>query len=285
MVRFFDGRLSVFTITAAGSVARVSQMAPNVNWGTWADVGGRMRPKGLSAALDPSGRALVAGLGTDGAIWYSFQDSDQHVAAWSSLGGTFASAPVVGQNADGRLEIFAVGANGSLLHAWQPVGSSGFVSWVVMGNGPFTGTPAVGRNLDQRLEVFVTTAGAALSHAWQTSPNGPWSRFDESPGKHVFDPAVIMNVDGTLEVFVVGVNDKAVWHQRQMAPNTGWGNWKSLGGVVSSTPAVARDLNGAAEVLATGQDGAIWRARQTSPASTSWSTWSRIGGQAKSALF
>jgi len=285
MVRYFDGRLDVFIVTTTGSVAHVNQAAPNVNWGSWASIGGSIRTGGLSAAIDPSGRALVAGLGTDGAIWYDYQAADQSFPAWKSLGGNFSNAPTIGQNADGRLEIFAVAADGALLHSWQPVGRTDFVPWVTMGTGPFTGTPAVARNLDQRLEVFVTKATGVLSHAWQTAPNGGWTAFADTTGRHVYDPAVIMNADGTLDVFVVGVADKAVWHQRQVAPNTGWGDWKSLGGVVSSTPAVARNSNGAIEVLAIGQDGAIWRTRQTAPAGNAWSPWSRIGGQAKPALF
>ena len=285
MVRYFDGRLDVFVVTAAGSVAHVNQVAPNVNWGSAADIGGRMRPGGISVAIDSTGKALVAGLGVDGAIWYTHQSANQSFPAWRSLGGNFAASPIIGQNADGRLEIFAVAANGSLLHSWQPVGRTDFVPWVSMGTGPFTGTPAVGRNLDQRLELFVTTAGGALAHAWQTAPNGGWTRFAETPGKHVFDPAVIMNIDGTLDVFVVGVADRALWHRRQVAPNTGWGDWKSLGGSVTSTPAVARNVNGTTEVLAIGQDGAIWRTRQTAPAGSAWTPWERIGGLAKATLF
>jgi len=281
VVRHFDGRLDVFVITAAGTVAHSKQAGPNVNWAAWVNIGGALRTGGIAANVDQAGHAVVAGVGKDSALWYAVEKDDGSFASWQSLGGSFAGAPVIALNADGRLEIFAVAAGGGLSHCWQSPGSAAFQPWVSLGNGPFTGTPSVARNLDQRLEVFITTRSGALAHAWQLAPNGGWSVFDQPEGLHAHDPAVAMNADGTLDVFVVGVNDRALWHRRQVAPNTGWGNWESLGGVALSTPAVARNAHGTLEVLVVGQDGAIWEIHQQSPAGAKWTGWARIGGRAQ----
>jgi hypothetical protein len=51
----------------------------------------------------------------------------------------------VGQNADGRLEVFACGGNGGLWHIWQTTPGGGWSSWASLGG--WIDQMAVGANV------------------------------------------------------------------------------------------------------------------------------------------
>lgn len=278
LVQRLDGRLDAFVMSAAGVVTHSTQVAPNVNWNNWAGIGNRQfDTSGVAAGVSPSGSVFVSAVASDGTMWYASERAGQWSAWKEASGARLAGTPVMANNGDGRLEIFAFAMDGRLMHAWQAAEDADFGAWTELATGPFKGTPAAVRNLDQRLEVFVTTRSGKLAHVWQTEPNGGWSAPAESEGVHQFDPVAHINADGTLSVFVVGVADRAVWTRRQTQPNSGWGNWKSLGGTVRSAPAVGRNANGSLSVFAVGQDGKIWSTTQTQPSSTAWQPWTRLG--------
>ncbi len=98
-------------------------------------------------------------------------------------GGSLYAFPAVAAAADGRLEVFAVGAPGlSLSHKWQTAPNDGWSGWFSHGNpqGDTSGaegvfpTPAVAAAADGRLELFVVGGSQAdptkdrpLYHKWQ----------------------------------------------------------------------------------------------------------------------
>lgn len=194
---------------------------------------------------------------------------------WASLGGTITTGIAVGNNADGRFEVFVRGTDGALYHRWQTRPSNGWnAGWSSLG-GQVIGTPAVGRNADGRLEVFAKGLDGALWHRWQVRPNGTWADW-HSLGGGITDPVVGRNADGRLEVFVRG-NDNAVWHRWQTSPNGTWSGWSSLGGVITSGIAVGTNADGRLEVFARGTDRALWHRWQVRPNGT-WSGWASRGG-------
>ncbi|HEY5474409.1 MAG TPA: hypothetical protein VIK32_14625, partial [Candidatus Limnocylindrales bacterium] len=77
-------------------------------------------------------------------------------------------------------------------------------------------------------------------------------------------PAVAINKDGRLEVFVRGT-DSASWHVWQTAPNNGWSGWASLGGILSDGPAVGSNADGRLEVFARGAALNLIHTWQTAP--------------------
>ena len=278
MVQRLDGRLEVLVVSSAGLITRSRQLAPNVNWDAFSSISPRrFKASGLAAGVSPSGALVIAANDPDGTVWYA-QESDGQWLPWKQAGTTrFSDPPFLANNADGRLELFAVATDGRLLHAWQQTQDGDFGGWVSIAPGPFRGVPTAIRNLDQRLEVFATMQNGALAHAWQVAPNGNWSSEAQTQGVHQFDPAAHINADGTLSVFVVGVNDHAVWVRRQLVPNGSWSGWMSLGGIVRSTPAIGRNADGTLQLFAIGQDGAVWTSSQQSPSSAGWRSWSRLG--------
>ncbi|HEV8625586.1 MAG TPA: matrixin family metalloprotease [Acidimicrobiia bacterium] len=192
---------------------------------------------------------------------------------WASLGGTI-SDPVVASNQDGRLEVFAKGADNGLWHIWQTAPSNGWSGWASLGGG-MGSKVAVGMNADGRLDIFVRGTDGALWHTWQTAPNSGWSAWASLGGVIQGMPAVGRNADGRLEVFARG-NDGALWHKWQVAPNGTWSGWASLGGTISDA-VVASNQDGRLEVFAKGADNGLWHMWQTAP-SNGWSGWESLGG-------
>ena len=190
---------------------------------------------------------------------------------WQSLGGQI-SMPIVANNKDGRLEVFAQGTDGALWHIWQTKPNNGWSSWQSLGG--WITQPTVAQNADGRLEVFARGADGALWHIWQKAPNSGWSEW-QSLGGVVSMPTVGRNKDGRLEVFAQGT-DGALWHIWQKAPNSGWSSWQSLGGWIT-TPVVASNKDGRLEVFAQGSDSALWHIWQTAP-NSGWSSWQSLGG-------
>jgi hypothetical protein len=192
----------------------------------------------------------------------------------------------VGQNADGRLEVFRRGSDDALWHNWQR-SSGGWSGWYSLG-GVLTSSPAVGRNADGRLEVFAEGTDGALWHKWQVAPNSGWSGWSSlgtPPGVEIFSPNVAMNADGRLVVFVGGaINDMVTgtfWQIRQM-PAGGWSGWDSLAGIGGNgVPIVATNADGRLELFEEGTDGAIWHNWQVEPSGSVWSGWNTLGQPSK----
>jgi hypothetical protein len=206
---------------------------------------------------------------------------------WRSKGRPSAEvglrSHVVGRNADGRLEIFALGNDGVLWQKWQVAPNNGWNdTWKILGNlQPFaqalTDQFTVGSNQDGRQEVFAVRAfevNGFPMHIWQTAPNGGWS--DWSVFAHdlpAHDTLFIRpsdritvgrNEDGRLELFAIAA-DTALAHTWQVAPNAGWSDWASLGQPRDtfdgaeppkdrdlSHPLVLRNADGHLEVFAPG---------------------------------
>jgi hypothetical protein len=198
-------------------------------------------------------------------------------------------AHIVGTNADGRQEIFAVGDDRSLWQKWQLAPNDGWSEWSSLGSPPgsvaVTDQFTLGRNQDGRQEVFAVGSDGNLWQIWQTAPNGGWSGWEQSKKlpkgiRHADRITVARNKDGRQELFAMG-GDDALWHMRQVAPNVGWTDWGSLGKPRDSgfsDPPHARDLSepvvqpnadGHLEVFSPG-NGAFCNRWQEVPNGTVW---------------
>ena len=134
------------------------------------------------------GRLEVFALDSQQALWNTGQSAPNGTwNPWASVAGPpnmkVGEGPVVGTNADGRLEVFTLDAQGGLWHIWQTSPGGGWSQWVSLGD-PFAKAPldlptfTLARNGDGRLEVF-TADQDGFDHSWQTTPNGgtwsPWA--------------------------------------------------------------------------------------------------------------
>jgi hypothetical protein len=190
----------------------------------------------------------------------------------------------MGQNADARLEVFAVGGDGALWHISQTAPSNGWSDWASLGQPPgvfFVSQPAVAPSGDSRLELFVVGSDGNLWHMWQTAINDGWSGWvnfgnagvgfaSESPS--ISSPRLAPSQDGRLELFLVG-NDGALWHIWQTGWSNGWSGWfshGSMGGGFLDSPAVAPSADDRLEVFVVAQDGELYHMWQTA-VSNGWS--------------
>jgi hypothetical protein len=211
---------------------------------------------------------------------------------WASLVGQLAGGrPAVGQNLDGRLELFAeisAALGPELGHVWQTSPNGGWSGWSSLGAPPgqFLAVPTAGRNAGGRLEVFVRVglmSAGALWHLWQTVPGGGWSAWSNlggDVGAHVL--AIGQNQDGRQEAFAVA-SAGTLRHIWQTSPNGGWSAWDDLGAPpgtsLTSGLAVGPNLDGRLEVFAAATDGSLWHLWQQA-ANGGWGGWDALGSPA-----
>jgi len=252
---------------------------------------------GLALALNQDGRLEVVATGRNGegvgAIWHSDGGSD-----WAQLGqgqpssGVFAGAgPAVARNADGRLEVAAIGEDLAVWHAWQREPDHHWTKWhslelpggkeVIsrpLGARPPDPTPALAGNANGLLEVFAVRNDLTVWHRKQRRQGG-WSDWAtlRKPGEGTLGPlAIAANADGRLELFANDM-DGAVWHCWQREPGRDWSRWHSLktpgGPPVRSGLAATQNRDGRLEVFAASIDnGAVWHRWQREPGGD-WSRW------------
>ncbi len=102
--------------------------------------------------------------------------------SWQKLGTPSAAVGLIsialGGNQDGRLQVFAVGADGLVHTIWQQTPGGDWSGWAMLASAnPAITTLAVAQDQDGRLEVFAllqpdSAGNIVLSHNWQTAPNG-----------------------------------------------------------------------------------------------------------------
>jgi hypothetical protein len=140
------------------------------------------------------------------------------------VGTGLAGDPAAVSWGPGRLDVFARGPNGELLHeysdngGWSPNGMAGPLE--VVGTG-LAGDPAVVSWGKGRLDVFARSSNGELLHKY--FDNGGWG----SSGLEVVgtglagDPAVVSWGPGRLDVFARGPNGELL---HKYFDNGGWGS-------------------------------------------------------------
>ena len=196
-----DGRLEVFAQGAdsVGTVWHAWQLASG-GWSPWASLGNPSPGEfyriwgGTPVVNNADGRLeiIVGGDNYWGCTWsyHAWQLSTGGWSGWTYLSQTCGAAPVVGINANGRLEVFR-----------QP--------------GP--------------LDHLDSSPPGPVWRQWQLVPNGGWTAT-EAPmqGSPNATGWVVVARDGKglLEAFVPVRN--AIWHASQVKPNGGWSTWRAL---------------------------------------------------------
>lgn len=191
--------------------------------------------------------------------------------------------PVVA-NFDGRLEVFATDAGGTLRHSFQQWPGGGWDSWYPLSGATLAGTVSTATNSDGRLEAFSVGSDSRLWHVWQVCPGCGWSSWYPLAGEG-WQPglfSVAANSDGRLEVFAVG-SDGALRHVWQPAAQSGWSEWYSMqapGFAPAASPigvAAARQADGRLVVAWVDPAGQLALDAQQAPG-VGWDTWRSLGG-------
>jgi hypothetical protein len=283
------GRLELVARGSDGAVWHIWQTAINNGWSNWFSHGS---PQGVRLDGSPilgrslDGRLQVFLISTDGSLWSIVQTAPSGTwSNWTSLGKpastTLTDSSVVASNADGRLEVFAQGADQALWHIWQTTPNGGWSNWTSQGkpSGGIQGSLCLASSQDGRLELFAIGNDGALWHIWQTAVNNGWSSWFShgNPGQtfagSTIPPVTAAQADGRLHLFVPTLGGP-MWRISQTAVNNGWSDWISHGSpglLFSDAPAIASNADGRLELFVPAQVG-VWHIWQTTP-NGDWSDW------------
>lgn len=200
---------------------------------------------------------------------------------WSSLGrpGSYSlGLPARGINLDGRQELFTIGSNGEVWHAWQTTPSGLWSGWIDFSGTGTSYCVTVASNADGRMELFALWYDLAVWHTRQGLPNSPfgsWQTFGWPQNTvSLTCPQVGRNADGRLEVFSIG-SDGNLWTMPQAAPSGGWASWAYLGkpsGRTICCLAWGNDYDSREAIYALGDDNAIYLNFQIYT-NDGWSGW------------
>ena len=193
-----------------GQVWNWRQVTPGGAWLPAVTIGGGPITSNLAVAANADGRLEVFGVGrTAHDIVTSYQlGANGPFSPWVSLGnpngpgGQYTGAPIVGANADGRLEVFAKNSGGGISTTYQTAPNAGFSPWVDFGGGPdIQDAPAVVTQPGGTMMLFASTRTGV--QWWpQQAPNGGWAGPTLLAGEPVTSaPSVALNADGRPEFF------------------------------------------------------------------------------------
>jgi hypothetical protein len=212
-----DGRLELCYIGTDSNLYHRWQVPPGGNWTDETSFSGD-RATSIVMGENADGRLELFYIGTNQNLYHRWQTSPNGGPSqndWTGetpFPGDSATSVAVGENADGRLELFYIGTNQNLYHNWQTSANGGPNQGDWTGETPFSDGAAlslgVGRNADGRLELFYIGIDQRLHHRWQASPNGGPSRNDWTD-QVLFSgfsgpplvPMLVQNGDGRLEMF------------------------------------------------------------------------------------
>ena len=286
-------------------------MGDEFPWGAWTPIGyptvGLADAEKLAAASNHDGHLEVFAVGTDGAVWHTWQTSPNGpwFPGWASFGqpeGVSFASPIQGvihveQNQDGRLEVFVTGDDGNMWHIWQVVRDANWIDhWTSLGRPD--GLAAAGfnqalvRNEVDELEVFVSNPGTyEIWSTWQDRPNGSWTGNWQSLGAptlggyNFYD--VVRSGAGPkywTEVVAVG-SDGAIWHNvRAFGPPGSWVGWSVIAAPPPGDPLVVVDAlrknqDSRLELVCSGSNRDFWHTWQNAPAGPdNWNgSWDNFG--------
>lgn len=238
--------------------------------------GGSM--KQLAIARDTTGALEVAGLAaTNGnvSIATQAQPNGETFGGWQSLGASSIQHITIGPNQDGRLEVFAVGGNGALYHAWQNAARV-WGGWQSLGRSDLKQV-AVTTSPNGVLSAYALTTSGAVVRTSQVGPNGGWGGQWESLGGSALTALRVgNNADGRPEVFAIGSN-KALYHQWQWGGTTTWSGWSSLGRNDVDQVALANENDGTLTAYVRA-GGAIYATSQIGPNGGWPGAWTPLWG-------
>ena len=140
-------------------------------------------PEPVKSMLNVDGRweqftreSLLFGSGC--AVWHRWETSPGGPwSGWASLGGCIQDWGIdASWNADGRIELFAIGTNYGIFHNWQTTPAGGpWSGWYEMpGGGVAISGPYVYGGFD-RLVVYVVGTNGGWYANWQNQQNCCWS--------------------------------------------------------------------------------------------------------------
>jgi hypothetical protein len=206
--------------------------------------------------------------GSNGTTVLFNSEASANTSSWQGgstlplTGGAFiTSRPAVAADSAGVLDVLVRDAgSAALVHSTNPGGV--WSSWATLGGPPggIGSDPVV--SLDERLLLEAFVLGSSATSVWvrsQSTPgvwgNSTWTSLGSPTGDGLTsDPAAYLDVNGNLEVFVVGLDDRVYSKTQSGGRWPAESSWKAIGtgtlydkntapGAITGDPAVLINNN------------------------------------------
>ena len=219
------------------------------------------------SALPPSSADVMAtAKGADGAAWIKRSQAGSW-SFWYSMAGQILDDPLVVASANGKWDLFALGADHTLLT--QTNLGSGWLGWSSLGGG-LASRPVAAVSANGRIDVLVKGTDNGI---WARSRvGGGWSSWYKLGDCVASVPAIVVGSDGLVFLFARSC-DNAIW-TRTLVLGT-WSGWNGLGGSANSDVTATVTRNGDIYIFIIGGDKAVYYLKRT--ATGAWGTWTKLG--------
>lgn len=255
-----DGRFEAFSVNSAGMLFHRWQSAPHSSWNGWVpNVFGKISDLDTVTASD--GRVFAVMLDANVLVVRSQESPNSGWNSQSLRTGHDMKRIEAAINQDGRVEVFALGGDGSLYSIAQATINSRLVEsdWVTRSlEGHDFRDIAASRDGNGCLIAFALGGDGRVYFRKQEAPNGafgPWSGLDGHDIKRI---SAARQAAGSVTVFALG-NDNVLYSRTQVRPNETWRSWVTvMDGPISDWSATDSDT-GLLEVAALWSPGVRFR--------------------------
>ncbi len=223
----------------------------------------------LMATTDSKVEVVAQAL--DGDLWSIKRQTAAPPAwtPWTDEGGSMASSPAVGKQADGANVLFATDADGKLWHYTN-------ATWRSLGDADLVGTPTV-ELIRDGLQVFaVNTSGQLVTAAYRSGTLSAWTNLGGTGLNGT--PAVVRYPGYLFRVFVRAGDGTIVTNRQDTESGPYSADWQALSGqaAAGSPAAVLSPALGTTEVVIRGEDGHMYSTGETAQGSGTWRAWQDI---------
>jgi hypothetical protein len=271
---FFElSRLMVVAINTSGRLVYKAQTKPNGPWeANWSPVESAHVFAYMAAGLTGDGRvAVVAQPTAPPELLYIDEKPNTSTQQWNapvSLGKPAGSSTLnnlsMALDADGRVEVFAIGNNGAIW--WKYQNPNRIVQKTVTITPPGTTTP-----------ITVTVDEIA-------PPLTPWSDWFQIPGG-LIEVKALRSADGRIILFGINSGGNLYRNEQKVARAvqlSDWAGWvqmdnRASGTFVAGTIAPSLDRAGAVNLFAINGSADILHARQAPAGTPTWTGWTTPG--------
>ena len=193
---------------------------------------------------------------------------------FEDVGGNITSAPAAVSWGENRLDVFARGSSGQLMH--EVFNNWWDTNWLDMGGDiKADSDPAAIQGAAHAIDVFVRwTDGTLRQKYYSASTWSQWVTVDVEGTTLTSDVAVCSPETNFLFMAARG-SDGAVWYAT--CDSGTWSTWTSIGGAVKSgsSPAVVSWGSGRIDVFVRGADNKL---KHRAWLGTGWGNWEDLGG-------
>ncbi|WP_370355051.1 DUF2961 domain-containing protein [Catenulispora sp. EB89] len=281
-----DGRVEVFAVNAAGAVNSTVETKPEAPWSPWCGYALPKTTTQVVSATHLSGRMEDFAVTTSGGILNNFEATPNGLwSGWNGFGPPVsATDPItvtsiqVARHDDGRLEVFAVMSDGSIMNKFETSPDSTWSAWSSFAPPKTAVNATVAMHQNGRLEVFAVSSTGGVQNKYETAADQAWSGWNGfGPAGTVAEVRAGNHADGRLEVFAV-MSDGSIKNIFEKVTNGTWSDWNDYAsaGTAGTALTVAQNADGSLVVLAVNASGALQDDAESGPNGT-WNGFAAFG--------